>query len=513
MFLRTRGGGGATTPLDFEPDPMFLRTPLVSGHQLPLSAVKNPALFLRGGTCGGGAHPGPVGTPASSAPGSPEKGMSRQQTQAMTMAGSGFITMDSQCGTPLPLSPTTAANQQGGDNEDYVLRSARIPVLQRHDNSSLDGVSSPVQQQQQHPFQQAHTRGGVYPPSSAILVSGAVNGSGSTSALLLSPSKLQYRPDANLPFAPNNNNNNNNQQRRTDAGSRTLSDTHLYTPTNAGGTTAGGGGDEMSPSRQHKEEQRRDLQNLFEQHKVNLNAAAHKIWFEQLVAKLIQRSRHVYISACEELSRRHYVIACAVFPFAVLSYLTACDVFEREEWLGLLNDVGKKHRNDRAARCIPLEIMREMSRLAYAIRRDAAVLFPDQHNAMDHAAKFLPNDTVIRLAQRSLEIPIAVSYLEEDVLVNGQWDKSPTLLELYDHASMRQEVHALRLQPNFHTYLQQNPHVITPELLETLGDVEAAIKLYDIQQLACTVVVWLCGYRVLGRPRRCRPRPRDTWNR
>ncbi|CUF49155.1 Hypothetical protein, putative, partial [Bodo saltans] len=123
-----------------------------------------------------------------------------------------------------------------------------------------------------------------------------------------------------------------------------------------------------------------------------------------------------------------------------------------------------------------------MSRLAYAIRRDAAVLFPDQHNAMDHAAKFLPNDTVIRLAQRSLEIPIAVSYLEEDVLVNGQWDKSPTLLELYDHASMRQEVHALRLQPNFHTYLQQNPHVITPELLETLGDVEAAIKLYDIQQ-------------------------------
>jgi hypothetical protein len=462
------GGGGATTPLDFEPDPMFLRTPFVSGHQLPLSAVKNPALFLRGGPGVGGHQTMPLGTPASSAPGSPEKGMSRQHTQAMTMAGSGMI-LDSQCGTPLPLSPT--ANGRAQCDDEYVMRSARIPVLQRHDNSSLDGVSSPVQQQP--PFQQAPGGGGggAYRSSPSMLVAGAVHGSGSTSALLLSPSKLQYRPDANSTIGHAN-------RRAEPAGSRTLSE--AYTPTNAGGI---GGDDVTSPSRQHNEAQRRDLQNLFEQHKVNPTAAAHKTWFEQLVAKLIQRSRHVYISACDELSRRHYVIACAVFPFAMLSYLTSCDVFEREEWLGLLNDVGKKHRHsDRSSRCIPLEIMREMSRLAYAIRRDAAVLFPDQHNASEHAAKFLPNDTVIRLAQRSLEIPIAVSYLEEDVLVNGQWDKSPTLLELYDHASMRQEVHALRLQPNFHAYLQQNPHVITPELLETLGDVEAAITLYDIRQ-------------------------------
>ncbi|KEG12148.1 hypothetical protein DQ04_01951030 [Trypanosoma grayi] len=158
-----------------------------------------------------------------------------------------------------------------------------------------------------------------------------------------------------------------------------------------------------------------DEQRFFRQHE-NLSSSEWRPWFEQFCTMLVESSDHVCVSSCSPLVRRHFTIfSSELLPIAFLSHLTKCDDKTVRRWMQLLCDFVRMHNR------VPQIIAAELARLAHHIRLYSPSLFSlSLLQAIED--EYITLELVTVLAERALNTPLMLLYLEQQLLCTFTWE-------------------------------------------------------------------------------------------
>ncbi|KAG5508561.1 hypothetical protein GH5_06812 [Leishmania sp. Ghana 2012 LV757] len=175
----------------------------------------------------------------------------------------------------------------------------------------------------------------------------------------------------------------------------------------------------------------------FELHR-SLSGHGWRSWWVQFCLYLLQCSPDYCIQACEPFARQHHIAFSysELLPLALLSTLPSCTVAELVAWLRALRDFYAFHTDPRAP--VPQQVASGVARMAHDLRLYRHTFFPPEvvSRVVD---VWLPDNVVAELANRSLNPPLRILYLEQDLTRSFSWGCTALLMAAADDVASAME--------------------------------------------------------------------------
>ncbi|KAG5482214.1 hypothetical protein CUR178_06073 [Leishmania enriettii] len=175
----------------------------------------------------------------------------------------------------------------------------------------------------------------------------------------------------------------------------------------------------------------------FELHR-SLSGHGWRSWWVQFCLYLLQCSPDYCIQACEPFARQHHIAFSysELLPLALLSTLPSCTVAELVAWLRALRDFYAFHTDPRAP--VPQQVASGVARMAHDLRLHRHTFFPPAvvSRVVD---VWLPDNVVAELANRSLNPPLRILYLEQDLIRSFSWGCTVLLMASADDVASAME--------------------------------------------------------------------------
>ncbi|KPA76227.1 hypothetical protein ABB37_07974 [Leptomonas pyrrhocoris] len=169
---------------------------------------------------------------------------------------------------------------------------------------------------------------------------------------------------------------------------------------------------------------------FFESHRL-LRAHGWRSWWEQFCLFMVECSQDYCVKACETFARNHHVaFACTeLLPLALLSTLPSCTVAELTAWLQALRTFYVYHTDP--CNSVPQQVTSGVAQVAHAIRLHRNAFFPPEvvSQVID---VWLPDGVVADLAHHSLNPPLRILYLEQDLARAFSWNRAALLMSAMD---------------------------------------------------------------------------------
>ncbi|GET87658.1 hypothetical protein, conserved [Leishmania tarentolae] len=189
----------------------------------------------------------------------------------------------------------------------------------------------------------------------------------------------------------------------------------------------------------------------FELHR-SISGYGWRSWWEQFCLYLLQCSPDYCIQACEPFAREHHIAFSysELLPLALLSTLPSCTVVELVAWLRALRDFYTFHTDPSAP--VPQQIASGVARIAHDIRLYHRTFFPPEvvSRVVD---VWLPESVVAELAHRSLNPPLRILYLEQDLTRFFSWGCTALLMVSADDVASALERTLFVQHPQFQQWL------------------------------------------------------------
>ncbi|CBZ25458.1 conserved hypothetical protein [Leishmania mexicana MHOM/GT/2001/U1103] len=189
----------------------------------------------------------------------------------------------------------------------------------------------------------------------------------------------------------------------------------------------------------------------FELHR-SISGHGWRSWWEQFCLYLLQCSPDYCIQACEPFARQHHIAFSysELLPLALLSTLPSCTVAELVAWLRALRDFYAFHTDPSAP--VPQQVASGVARVAHDIRLYHRTFFPPEvvSRVVD---VWLPESVVAELANRSLNPPLRILYLEQDLARFFSWGCTALLMVSADDVASALERTLFVQDPRFQQWL------------------------------------------------------------
>ncbi|CAJ1987890.1 hypothetical protein conserved [Leishmania donovani] len=189
----------------------------------------------------------------------------------------------------------------------------------------------------------------------------------------------------------------------------------------------------------------------FELHR-SISGHGWRSWWEQFCLYLLQCSPDYCIQACEPFARQHHIAFSysELLPLALLSTLPSCTVAELVAWLRALRDFYAFHTDPSAP--VPQQVASGVARVAHDIRLYHRTFFPPEvvSRVVD---VWLPESVVAELANRSLNPPLRILYLEQDLTRFFSWGCTALLMVSADDVASALERTLFVQDPRFQQWL------------------------------------------------------------
>ncbi|CAJ03768.1 conserved hypothetical protein [Leishmania major strain Friedlin] len=189
----------------------------------------------------------------------------------------------------------------------------------------------------------------------------------------------------------------------------------------------------------------------FELHR-SISGHGWRSWWEQFCLYLLQCSPDYCIQACEPFARQHHIAFSysELLPLALLSTLPSCTVAELVAWLRALRDFYAFHTDPSAP--VPQQVASGVARVAHDIRLYHRTFFPPEvvSRVVD---VWLPESVVAELSNRSLNPPLRILYLEQDLARFFSWGCTALLMVSADDVASALERTLFVQDPRFQQWL------------------------------------------------------------
>ncbi|CAJ1021041.1 hypothetical protein, conserved [Leishmania lindenbergi] len=190
----------------------------------------------------------------------------------------------------------------------------------------------------------------------------------------------------------------------------------------------------------------------FELHRY-LSGHEWRSWWEQFCLYMLQCSSDYCIQACEPFAREHHTaLYSELLPLALLSTLPSCTVAELVGWLRALRDFYAFHTDPRAP--VPQQVATGVARMAHDLRLYHPTFFPP--GVVSRVVDvWLPDSVVAELANRSLNPPLRILYLEQDLARSFSWGCAALLMVSADDLASAAEQTLFVQDPRFQRWLSE----------------------------------------------------------